>query len=132
MIWIERSDVDTCSIYCSSSGYFVLCFSSNAEALLKAFSASPIFPRCFFTSSSILSGAIFLTGICFFTVCILAGGFLAGGRLFMNSVNIIKGRPTFEAKIQGGKANSFKSRDEAVDSAADRQITVYRHASARA
>ena len=28
--------------------------------------------------------------------------------MFMNSVNIIKGRPTFEAKIEGGKANSFK------------------------
>jgi hypothetical protein len=40
--------VDTCSIYCSSSGYFVLCFSSNAETLLKAFSASPMFPKVLF------------------------------------------------------------------------------------
>jgi hypothetical protein len=69
-----------------------LCFSSKAEALLKAFSASPMFPRCFFTSSSILSGAIFLTGSCFFTVCILACGFLAGGRLFMNSLSVVKER----------------------------------------
>ena len=68
-------------MYCSISGYFVLCFSSKAEALLKAFSASPMFPRCFFTSSSILSGTIFLTGICFFTVCILACGFFGGGTL---------------------------------------------------
>ena len=71
-IWIERSDDETCSIYCSSSGYFVLCFSSNVEALLKAFSASSIFPRCFFTSSSTLSGTIFLTGICFFTVSLFS------------------------------------------------------------
>ena len=42
----------------------------------------------------------------------------------MNSVNIIKGRPTFEAKIEGGKANSFKSPVEAEHSAADRKLTM--------
>ena len=37
---------------------------------------------------------------------------------------IIKGRPTFEAKIEGGKANSFKSPVEAEHSAADRKLTM--------
>jgi hypothetical protein len=31
----------------------------------------------------------------------------------MISVNIVKGRRTFEAKIEGGKVNSFKRPDEA-------------------
>ena len=29
--------------------------------------------------------------------------------MFMNSVNIVKGRTSFEAKMESGKANSFKS-----------------------
>ena len=31
----------------------------------------------------------------------------------MNSVNIVKGRTSFEAKMESGKANSFKSPAEA-------------------
>src|SRR5271165_6752797 len=42
----------------------------------------------------------------------------------MNSVNIVKGRTSFEAKIEGGKANSFKSPVEAEHSAADRKLTM--------
>ena len=39
---------------------------------------------------------------------------LFGGRtLVHDSVIIVKGRTTFEAKIEGGKVNSFKSPDEA-------------------
>ena len=55
-----------------------------------------------------LLDSVSLTGICFFTVCTLACGLLTGGRLFMNSVNIVKGRTSFEPKMEGGKANSFK------------------------
>jgi hypothetical protein len=31
------------------------------------------------------------------------------GRLFINSVNIVKGQTSFESKMEDGKANSFKS-----------------------
>jgi hypothetical protein len=49
---------------------------------------------------------------------------LAGGRLFMNSVNIVKGRASFEAKMEDGKANSFKSPAEAKHSAVGRKLAM--------
>jgi hypothetical protein len=42
----------------------------------------------------------------------------------MNSVNIVKGRRTFEAKMEGGEANSFKSPVEGEHSAAGRKLAL--------
>ena len=44
--------------------------------------------------------------------------------MFMNSVNIVKRRATFEAKLEGGKANSFKNPAEAKHSAVGRKLAM--------
>ena len=42
----------------------------------------------------------------------------------MNSVNIVKARTSFEAKMESGKANSFKSPAEAEHSTAGRKLEI--------